>query len=174
MAAKTGTYTLIASTAGTGSSGTVSFTSINSAYTDLVLVINANGSYNGFGVYMTLNGDTTSKYSVTTVKGNSGGATSSRNTSQTNMLIGGWSIGAGSTYNSPIIMHINDYANTSTYKTVLTRANIFDNTPNSEVSATVGLYQSTSAISRIDLITGAGNWNTTASFKLYGIEAGNL
>lgn len=168
MAAGT-TYTPIATTTGTGSSGTVSFTSIPSTYTDLVLTISANGSFNGFGVSATFNGTTTG-YSSTYVMANST-ANSQRQTSQSSFYVGGWSVGAGSTYQSPIIVHINNYANTSSNKVALTRWGTIDNLNNEETGAGALLWQNTAAINRIDLITGAGNWSTSATFTLYGITA---
>jgi hypothetical protein len=63
-----------------------------------------------------------------------------------------------------------DYANTTTYKTVLSRGN----EAAAEVNAEVGLWRSTVAITSLalDLETGI-DFSIGSNFKLYGIQAGN-
>jgi len=167
MAAKTGTYTLIASNTLGSAASSVTFNSIPGTYTDLVLVVAGSCSSN-VTITMRYNSDTSSNYSVTYINGDGSSATSGRQTSLSNLLTGELY-----TYQSNQIIQIQDYSNTTTYKTMLTRAN----TPSTSgyVQALVGLWRSTSAITRIDLIPGSGaNFTSGSTFKLYGIEAGNL
>jgi hypothetical protein len=62
-----------------------------------------------------------------------------------------------------------NYANTTTYKTVLARSNVTD----FRVAAIVGLWRSTSAINTIQLRSDNSSYNFTtgSTFTLYGISA---
>jgi hypothetical protein len=59
-----------------------------------------------------------------------------------------------------------NYANTSTYKTVLTRSNKYD-----RVGAIVGLWRSTAAINSITLTAYSNTYAIGSTFTLYGIAA---
>lgn len=174
MAAKTGTYSLIGSANGTGSANQITFSSIPSTYTDLILVVN--GRQTGAVTYsyaiLTVNGDTSgTSYSRTYIKGNGTTASSSRDSNYAQLYTLDNVPGASATsgeHNSAII-NIFDYSNTSTYKTFLMRDGQAGNT----VTAGVGLWRSTQAISSITISAFTGNWTTTSNIKLYGIEAGN-
>jgi hypothetical protein len=63
-----------------------------------------------------------------------------------------------------------DYANTTTFKTWLTRSS----TASKGVDEIVALWRSTSAITSLDVRAASDNFGTGSTFKLYGIEAGNL
>lgn len=162
---KTATYSLIASnTLGTAVS-TVTFSSIPATFTDLVLVCQLTSTGTTYSS-VRFNGDTATNYSLTDLYGGGGsGLTSSR---QSNQSQGG--NGNSSANGSVLTVHINDYANTNTYKTFLGRNS---NISNSLVMAT-SLWRSTAAINSITLITStADNWSIGCTFKLYGIQAGN-
>ena len=61
-----------------------------------------------------------------------------------------------------------NYSNTTTYKTVLTRANI----ASADVEAVVGLWRSTSAVNQLDVKQGgAVTFSVGSTFTLYGIKA---
>jgi hypothetical protein len=64
-----------------------------------------------------------------------------------------------------------NYSNSTTYKTVLGRSN----RASSDTAADVGLWRSTSAITRIDLAMGGSfptnNFASGSTFTLYGIAA---
>ena len=62
-----------------------------------------------------------------------------------------------------------NYANTTTYKTVLSR-DALNNASDGAVEAFVGLWRSTSAINTIQIKPDSGNFNT-GTFSLYGILA---
>lgn len=169
MAAKTGTYTLIASTTLTTSTANVSFSSIPATYTDLVLVFNGQVDAN-VGLVTQLNGDSAANYSTTYIRGDGSAASSGRVTGQ-NWL--NWAVNmsnAGASVWTNQIWHFADYSNTTTYKTVLSRAN---NTYN-QLGAGVGLWRNTAAINSISTNTAGNNFTSGSTFKLYGIEAGNL
>jgi hypothetical protein len=67
------------------------------------------------------------------------------------------------------IMRINimNYANTTTYKTAISR---LDDAAN-YVGTSVGLWRSTSAINSVTILAGTGNIPSGAMFTLYGIAA---
>jgi hypothetical protein len=170
---KTATYSLIASQTGTGSSGTVTFSSITGTFTDLILVAgNVVASSGAPNIAMTFNSDTTSNYSNTLLEGNGTSATSVRRTNATSITEGN-ALSLGGSNPSTIIYQIMDYANTTTYKTVLIRNNE-PSTTYPGVGAVAGLWRATpAAINTVTLTLGGGNYSTTSTFKLYGIQAGN-
>jgi hypothetical protein len=161
------TYTPIATTTITGSSSTtINFTSIPSTYTDLVLVLQGTANSNYWDLYIRFNSDTGSNYSVTRLFGSSAGAGSNRLTSDT--LIQSTYYGNLGTGQSNQILNVMNYANTTTNKTVLVRAN---NTANG-VDASVGLYRSTAAINAINLLMfSGGSFQVGTTATLYGIKA---
>jgi hypothetical protein len=154
------TYTPIATATGTGSSGTITFSSISGSYTDLILIISGTASGNS-DLRLTFNGATTG-FSDTNLYGTGTTAGSQRrsNNSRIQDIL-------FYTTESNAIIQIMNYANTTTYKTVLSRSNV----ASADVSATVGLWQSTSAITSLTLVAGTSNFNTGSTFTLYGIAA---
>jgi hypothetical protein len=176
MAAKTGTYTLIDSNTLGSAAASVTFSSIPSTYTDLILVCSMYATTNDSLAYIQLgNGsaDTGSNYSFTTLFGNGTTAASARNSNNTGMLLLGYDYGIGSTNNVfvPLIASIMDYANTTTNKTVLARSYAQRNDGNNQIFSNVGLWRSTSAINVVKVYLSAGNLAAGSTFKLYGIEA---
>lgn len=161
MAAKTGTYTLIASNTVSGSAASsVTFSSIPSVYTDLLLVFNGKGAASG-NVTFQLNSDSGTNYSATVIYGDGTSAGSVRVSNQSSMNIG--SVGTDWSTN---IISIMDYANSTTYKTAVGRYSRPD-----EVGAKVGLWRSTSAITTLLVGKSSGTYDVGSNFKLYGIEA---
>lgn len=165
------TYTPIATTTGTGSSGTITFSSIPSTYTDLVLVCDiAYASLGGNTGYVNArvgNGslDTGNNYSYTYIQGNGSSATSGR-LANTNTINGLSSVTSTNRVN--LVMNFQNYSNTSTYKTVIHRVN----DANYATAAVVNLWRSTSAINTISVFDYSGySFATTATFTLYGIKA---
>lgn len=173
MAAKTGTYTLIASTTLSATSNTITFSSIPATYTDLVLVAQYSRSGGtGQSCYVRVNGDSGNNYSFTHLSGNGTSASSGR-VSNTNLAAWGpWVANTSTTQNGEVgIMHIMDYANTTTYKTLLYRSGAADKATESGVN----LWRSTAAINSITVnIDSPAVFQSGNTFKLYGIEAGNL
>jgi hypothetical protein len=156
------TYTPIATTTTSGSQTTVSFTSISSAYTDLVLIVNAPTLPAGSDIALRFNSDSGTNYSRTWMGGNGTTATSSRQTAKTYAYLTYVVNPTGSSYPNAIA-HIMNYSNTTTYKTVLSRTN--DASVGTE--ATVNLWRSTSAITQIDVVT--SGFTNGSTVTLYGI-----
>jgi hypothetical protein len=158
----TSTYEKIATATGTGSAGDITFSTIPSTYTDLVLVANIFTTANANQTFK-VNGSS-SGYSNTWITGNGSTAVSSRNTSN-NSFTTQVNIFAGSTEPAFTVMNFMNYANTSTYKTVLTRTS----RASQAAEVFVGLWANTAAISSI--VISGGTFTTNAVFTLYGIKA---
>lgn len=160
------TYTPIATVNGTGLSGQITFSSIPSTYTDLVLIANAQSSSGARQMYLTFNSDTGSNYSRTILYGTGSAAGSARNSNTSQTYLDYYGI-VEATNPCIHISNIMNYSNTTTYKTMLTRAN--DSA--SGVDAICHLWRSTSAINRIDIYLDAVSFATGSTFTLYGIKA---
>jgi hypothetical protein len=173
MAAKTGTYTLISSNTLGSSTTTVTFSSIPQTYTDLVLVMMARGTGAGTDrdIYMRFNSDSASNYSRTRLYGNGSSALSTRESSVAQITIGNMpaSSASSSEFNTAII-NINDYSNTTTYKTALLRENT-NGSWGGTVFAIVGLWRNTAALTSVSFTPDSGDFSSGSTFKLYGIEA---
>jgi len=156
------TYEPIATTNGTGSSGVITFSSIPSTYTDLVVVSSMIGDANA-AVRMRFNGDTTnSNYSYILLYG-SGSAAGSTTETATQIYLGH----ANTSTPNASIVSLNNYSNTTTYKSVLSRGNQV----NQFVSEVTGLWRNTAAINSVTIAMDSGNFTTGAMFTLYGIKA---
>jgi hypothetical protein len=155
------TYEPIATATASGSASSVSFSSISSAYTDLVIVCSYKLASTGQTLNLQFNSDTSTNYSNTTLYGDGSSAASSRTTSA-NYLFAAY---YGSDQSNAIV-NVMNYANTTTYKSVVSR----DNT-NTYVLTRAGLWRSTAAISTVTLTSSSGNITSGSTFTLYGIKA---
>lgn len=164
----TNTYTAIATQTLASAASSVTFNSIPSGYTDLVLVVSINQATGSpQNMLMRFNGDTSSNYSETILDGTGSAAESVRNSNATFMQMDRYGYAPSTGFNVTIA-NIMNYANTTTYKTVLSRSN----NATSGVDAMVHLWRSTSAISSIYLYSGSGgNWAVGSTFSLYGVAA---
>jgi hypothetical protein len=156
------TYTPIATYSASGSVATYTFSSIPSTYTDIIFVVK--GSLAGAdAAYLRFNGDTTSNYTRIYVYGSGTGTGSGSIASETGIA---FSMG---TDQGNTILHIFNYANTTTKKSVVLRNDYLSNA----AVKTVGMWQtSNTAISSISLTTASGNNFTSGTMlTLYGIAA---
>jgi hypothetical protein len=167
VTASTSSYESIATANGTGSSGTITFSSIPSTYTHLqVRAVAPVGNY--ITGKLQFNSDTGSNYTRHTLLGNGSNAQATNSgASQTYIQLG---LGRSS-YPYAMVIDILDYANTNKYKTMRMLAG-FDtnNTDGGEVCLESGLWMSTSAISTVTFGLTSGNYPTNAKFALYGIK----
>lgn len=158
------TYEAIATTTLGSATATVTFGSIPSTYTDLVLVVDGQATGGQRNLLLQFNGDTGANYSSTILYGDSSGANSVRQTSQTAANVGG----IDTTSQSNTIAHIMNYSNSTTYKTIIGRGN----SASIIVAAKVALWQNTSAITSIVASLAASDtFFTGCTFSLYGIKA---
>jgi hypothetical protein len=156
--AKTATYSLISSQTVSGVSS-VSFTSIPSTFTDLKVV------------YVGYNDAPLVKIGFNTDAGNQSVC----------MLMGNGSTAASARYGTPYLyvwtpdanayftfaVNVFDYANTTTYKSWLSRCDIAHGAGGPTLAA--GTWRSTAAINSIQFAT--SSLTMTGTFRLYGIEA---
>ena len=117
------------------------------------------GEFNGL---ITFNSDSGANYSWTRLLGTGSAASSDRGTSSNgiNFLV----------YDYPThIVQIQNYSNTTTYKTALVRFN----NPSNYVGAVVGLWRNTAAITSVSVATPGGGvyFPNGMTFTLYGITA---
>jgi len=145
----------------------VTFSNIPQTYTDLVLVIDGTTASTFTQLQVRTNGDTGSNYSTTYLWGTGSAAVSDRDS---NISTGGMNAGFLGTGQGNNTLHIQNYSNTTTFKTVLARSSV----PGNRVAATVNLWRSTAAITelRFNLISGE-NFASGTTFNLYGINAAN-
>ena len=161
------TYEPIATTTVSGSStGTVTFSSISSAYTDLYIVCTL-GLASGQRLYLRFNGITANEYSDTWLTGEGANVYSGRDASQAAMTVGGAWNGISTTLAATATMQVMSYANTSTFKTVLS-ALANDKNGSGSVDRVVGLWSNTSAINSVSVVGGA-NFVSGSTITLYGI-----
>jgi hypothetical protein len=163
------TYEPIATTTLSAGTATVTFSAIPATYTDLVFVMNVAAtasSSTGFGMYF--NADTATNYSDTRINGDGSSATSARGTSQARILQFSAAIPESASTFSPVITNIFNYANTTTFKSTLTRSN---NAANA-LQAIAGIWRATpTAITSVSFYTFAGTFASGSTFTLYGIKA---
>lgn len=159
------TYEPIATTTANGSSSSVTFSSISGTYTDLRIVVNStNNSGSNYGLFVRFNSDTNSNYSFTRLYGDGTSATSNNGSSQSYATIGWTTSGTLATFTADL----NNYSNTTTYKTLLARGS----SSVSRVGAFVSLWRSTNAITAIEIYNESGaNFTSGSTFTLYGIKA---
>lgn len=163
------TYEPIATTTGTGSASSVTFSSVPATYTDLVLVCNVITASSA-SLQVQFNSDTGSNYSYTVLDGDGATASSNRQTNTSGIQLAGWSSNLGSSTNpSPIICHINNYVNSTTFKTALVRSTAYG-ASGASVDAFVGTWRNTATINTVRVTSGA-NFTTASTFTLYGIKA---
>jgi hypothetical protein len=154
------TYTPIATNTISGSAtSSITFSSIAGTYTDLVLVSNGSVSADA-DVNIRFNGDSTTAYSRTLVYGDGTTASSQRSTSLGQLPVIYFTTAQGTAISS-----IQNYSNSTTYKTVISRSN------SSFTAAYAGLWRNTAAITSINVYIGAGNFVAGTTFTLYGIKA---
>ena len=161
------TYEPIATNTLGSATPSITFSSISSAYTDLVLVagnLSAASASNAFK--MQVNGDTGNNYSNTYLTGDGSSSSSGRNSSADTLRF----------FDNPNIIgpavvtaHFMNYANTTTYKTVLSRSSAAGYSANAEVN----LWRNTAAINSITIFfaTSGNNIQAGSTFTLYGIKA---
>lgn len=154
------TYEPIATYTASGSSGVINFSSF-SGYTDLILIISGNTTNST--TVIQFNGDTGTNYSRTVLRGEGSTASSFRQTGSNFIALDG-------SVSQPLqngIVHIMNYANSTTYKTTLQRSNLSSN----GIDQGVGLWRNTAAITTMSVTLQSANYTAGTTFTLYGIKA---
>jgi len=157
-----------------GSTANIDFTSISGSYTDLVIVGNFGTDSTNTYFKMQFNSDTTdSNYSGTYLRGTSAASPAADYGRYNGASAAYWaSAGTKLPYNAingNIIINLQNYSNSTTFKTSLLRYNWTES--NGATATNAGLWRSTSAITSIRLTTTAGsNFYAGSTFTLYGIN----
>jgi fibronectin-binding autotransporter adhesin len=165
------TYTPIASHTLGSATSTLMFSSIPQGYTDLVLTVsNVKHSYSGSDTVRDnvaqFNGDNGSNYSVTMLYGD-GSTAGTLRSSNINAINVDYPMASAST-TGHIILNIQNYSNSTTYKTVLART-----ATSTRASAFATLWRNTAAITSIN-VGASGSYTMSAGtvISLYGIQVG--
>jgi hypothetical protein len=163
------TYTPIATTTRATTGTTIDFTSISSAYTDLVLVFAWKAATaDQPSLIINLNADYSTLYSFTHVAGN-GTIPSSRRASNQDYIAMPRDVGQPNTVGgvSTTIIQFNNYANTTNHKTIIGRGSAAE----TGTELDVALYRSNSAINQITITAGTNQFAAGTMATLYGILA---
>lgn len=159
------TYSPIATTTLGSSASSYTFTSIPGTYTDLIIIGQIKGTASTY-LNVRFNSDTGSNYSRTILSGNGSTLISDRRSNQT-AIATDYNETIQTNFNYTTILQINNYSNSTTYKTLLGRPN----NAATGVGASVGLWRSTSAITSVSLVADSSAFDTGTTFTLYGIAA---
>jgi hypothetical protein len=167
----------IATATGTGSSGTITFSSIPATYTSLqirwIARDNNGGSTGASQLLVSFNSDTTStNYRSHSLYGNGASAFAASVGNRAGVWLDGGTVGSSSLASTFAvgILDIHDYANTSKNKTTRSFHGEDGNGSSSyQIFLQSGLWMSTSAITSIT-VTSNNNFTTTSQFSLYGIK----
>ena len=156
----------IATATGTGSSGTITFSSIPGTYVSLQLRINGVLVTAGNTINIQLNGDTGANYTRHRLWGDGSTVTSDGATA---LGQAGLTPTAGdTTYPYAIITDIHDYASTSKNKTIRTFSGI-DKNGSGSANLVSNLWLSTSAVTSLTVLS-ASSFATSTTVSLYGIK----
>lgn len=171
----------IATATGTGSSNTITFSSIPGTYQHLQLrIISKAVGGSLLRTDLRFNSDTASNYTTHSLGGN-GASVNAYSEAPRNRITYGlaYETSIGDNTNANVfgvaILDIHDYASTSKFKTVRCISGL--DTNNTSLTGSIvldsGLWRSTSAITSMTIQnSGELNWKSGSIFALYGIKAG--
>ena len=168
----------IATVTGTGSSETITFSSIPGTYQHLqirgIAKTSNTATFSGNQICsINFNSDAGSNYAKHRLTGNGSVAATAGSASQGAIdVIGATNSGTGHTnIMGAFVIDILDYASTSKNTTVRALSGTDGNTASTSfvVALSSGVWLSTSAVTSISLIASA-NWTTQTTFALYGIK----
>lgn len=167
-------FELIASTYGTGSSSSITFTDIPATYNYLQLRVAAQASNGGFStnsLEVRLNSDTGNNYSKHALLYNGSAVAVGATTTdgmRSLITIGGSGLTAGTL--GVGIVDIIDYADTSKYTTIKTQYGC-DTNGGGGIGLSSGQWRNTNAVTSLTIFeTNNNNLSTVSSFHLYGIK----
>jgi hypothetical protein len=173
--AASATYEPIATQTLGSAAASVTFSSLGS-YTDLIVIVSAQGNTGGGASggntnFLRFNGDTASNYSSTRLSAQASITTSQANNATSMNMANGYESQTADNIFAPHIYHILNYRNATTNKTVIGRANS-TYTSDMRTQAVVGLWRSTAAITSVTISTdSSGLYRIGSTFTLYGITA---
>ena len=178
-AAAGGSYESIASATGTGSSGTITFSSIPSTYVALQvrgITRNTSADTSAGGLRVRLNGSSATDYTYHRLSGDgtSVAAIGSATGGTSGMFIESSVAGGGQTASTvgAVIFDLHNYASSTQYKTARTFCGVNTNAGSTSDSLALvsNLWIQTTAVTSLSFISTSGNWTTDTVFALYGIK----
>jgi len=169
---KQSSYESIASATGTGSSGTITFSSIPATYKHLQIRCTSQlSSTSRYAIFRPNNDSSTANYTFHSTYGD--GATVTSDGYITGMD-GAYSVNGTSSADNASnvgvgVVDIIDYASTTKYKTFRSLTG-YDTNAAGIIFLISSLWKSTSAISSLTIVAQGGNFTTGTTFALYGIK----
>lgn len=162
----------IAYQTGTGTSGEFAFANIPQTYQDLMIVINVATATSTTGYpYFYINTYATPAPSWSRLYGNGSSAISDRANQAGSGNVMNYSYQLLDQTPTSSVIHILNYANTATFKTILARG-AGDKNGSGSTSLTVNQSNSTLPITSINIATFANcNFSTSSSISIYGVKA---
>lgn len=164
-AAGGGGLTSIASGSLSGSS--LDLTSISGAYKHLQLVFRGATPLSDTTLIARLNNDSTGIYNY--IQSGQVDASHSISSAVTATSFPVTNATGQNPQNGALILNVFDYANTTGEKQVTIQYNFLNNSGLVSNNWLVGGYRSTSAIDRITVVVGSGNWNS-GTYELFGVK----
>lgn len=161
------TYNAIATTTLASAQANLEFSSISSAYTDLVVVYTLIAETASSDMYLRVNNDSATNYSNNILWGNGSTTGSNRFASAAQIRINYVTDVLTTARTTILVCNFNNYSNTTQNKTVTYKAGLGSD----GLDYGAGLWRSTSAINRITLFLLSGNWGIGSTATLYGITA---
>jgi len=147
------------------------FTSIPGTYDDLVLIVANSTCSSGQTIEMQFNGDTANNYAYANITAPNGygiPTVSGVSTSRDKIPVGSTYSGESSTKAAILVLHINQYSQSSYPKTCASTYGQAD----IEANACTGSWTGTAPITSIKLGLFSANFQTGTQFTLYGIKRG--
>ena len=164
-----GSYESIASAVGTGSSNTITFSSISSSYKHLQIrgiVFNSTGDY----LYLQVNSDTGNNYSQHFLQGTGSSVSAGGSASTSYFRFDNLNSSTAASNGDVFIIDLIDYASTTKNKTMRAFAGI-DTNGAGTVTLSSSAWLNTSAINSLTIGTiNSNNFSTTTRISLYGIK----
>lgn len=163
-------YELISTVFGTGSTSTVTFTSIPQTYKHLQVRFASNANYlNGSNPWMQFNGDTAANYAWHVLSSDGTSVTSGATPSTTWMLVGRLPNNGAVQQVGISVIDILDYTSTTKNKTIRSLGGT-SSTADRYIRMNSGVWLSTAAVTSLTLSNDAASWPTTSRFSLYGVR----
>jgi hypothetical protein len=152
----------------TSAVSSITFSGIDQSYTDLLITANFTLSTANASVFMRFNGDTTTAYSDTSISGTGSALWTDRDSNATQIRVSAQRTAQSATDRQAFTININDYNNTTNYKTCLSRYGSVGG-----VEAFAGQWRNTAAINSITLGFGSSyTFSPGTIVSLYGIKSG--
>jgi hypothetical protein len=158
-------YELIATSFGTGSSGSVTFSSIPAGYKHLQLRFTAIATAGNPYMGIRLNGDSGTNYAYHYLMGTGSSVLGNGATGQTSAINLGFIAGINTSIPTAGIADIADAFSTNKNKTIRTL-----NGNTGELVLSSGLWINTNAVTSVNAFLQSGSFTTSSRFSLYGLK----